>query len=344
MQRPREQLGEVAGLLVALDRREDEFDRPLRGEALRLERIGEAEAAHDEIRVRCAAAIELTVDVLAFAELDARRQQLQLCGEVPLVQVGRADLDQLHPQFAREEASERNLELRVGEEEHALPGELEAVSRDGLPGPLDAGGCHLVEALRRNIPGTRGRLQPRRGAIRAQRERCAEPARAAPLECLGRFGEEWLREQETRLAADGGHVPCAARRQERDVLDAERLERAPPLVLDHVRKGADDQQLRRAAGRLDGQSGHQRREARILALREGRLDSAARVAQHADPRRESRRQSCGRPRQVQLDDFGRTRPDQEQQLDVGAPLQQAGHDAVEFVVRVGDARPGPDPR
>src|ERR1700742_67858 len=67
-QRAREQFGEVAGLLVALDGREDEFDRPFGGDALRLQRIGKAETADHEIGPRIAAAVELTVDVLSFAE------------------------------------------------------------------------------------------------------------------------------------------------------------------------------------------------------------------------------------------------------------------------------------
>jgi hypothetical protein len=47
------------------------------------------------------------------------------------VQVGRADLDQLHAELAREEARERHLELRVGEEEDALAGEQLSRVRGG---------------------------------------------------------------------------------------------------------------------------------------------------------------------------------------------------------------------
>ena len=43
-QRTGEQFGEIGGLLVALDRREQQLDRPFGGEALGLQRIGEARA------------------------------------------------------------------------------------------------------------------------------------------------------------------------------------------------------------------------------------------------------------------------------------------------------------
>ena len=89
-------------------------------EALGLERIGEAEAADHEVRARGAAAVELAVDVLAFAEQRRPRgSSVELRGQVLAVQVGRADLDRLHRQLARQEAGQRDLELRIREEEDA---------------------------------------------------------------------------------------------------------------------------------------------------------------------------------------------------------------------------------
>jgi hypothetical protein len=58
-ERPREQFGEIGRLLVALDRREQQLDRPLGGQALGLQRVGEAEAADDEVGPCRAAAVEL---------------------------------------------------------------------------------------------------------------------------------------------------------------------------------------------------------------------------------------------------------------------------------------------
>ncbi len=114
-------------------------------------------------------------------------------------------------------------------------------------------------------------------------------------------------------------------------------EQAPPLVLDDVGERADDEQRCRRVGRRGGQLGHQRREARVLALRERRLDAAARIVEHAHARRERARKPRGGARQVELDHFRRARADEEQQLDVGPALEQARDDAVEFVVGVGEA-------
>ena len=82
---------------------------------------------------------------------------------------------------------------------------------------------------------------------------------------------------------------------------------------------------------------HQRGEAGILALGEGRLDAAARVVQHPHLRREAAGQALRRARQIELDDLGRAGADQEQQPDVGPALQQLADHAVEFVVGVGQS-------
>ncbi len=46
------------------------------------------------------------------------------------------------------------------------------------------------------------------------------------------------------------------------------------------------------------------------------------------------RQTWRRPREIELDDLGRAGADQEQELDVGAALDQAGDDPVELLVGV----------
>ncbi len=154
------QLGEVGGLLVALDRREHQFDRPFGRHALGLQRIGEAEPAHHEIGPRGAAAVELPVDVLPFAQRDVRRQQLEFLGEMLAMQIGRADLDQLHRQFARQKARQRNFELRIGKQEDALAGELD---RDSAPAPARA----------RARLGARDALEQRADRRRTRRRRPA---------------------------------------------------------------------------------------------------------------------------------------------------------------------------
>ena len=89
------------------------------------------------------------------------------------------------------------------------------------------------------------------------------------------------------------------------------------------------------AGRCRRQRRHEGGEAGVLALREGRLDAAARVVEDADAGLEHPRQAGGRARQVELDDLRRAGAHQEQQPDVGAPLEQAGRDPVQLLVGVG---------
>ena len=73
-QRARKQFGKVAGLLVALDRREHQFNRPLGRHALSFQRIRKAKSTDNQIGFIGAAAVELTIHVLAFA-------QSCLCGQ-----------------------------------------------------------------------------------------------------------------------------------------------------------------------------------------------------------------------------------------------------------------------
>ena len=122
-------------MFVALDRREQEFDRPLRRDALRFQGIREAESTHDQIGRRGAAAVELPIDVLAFAEQRPMGQKRKLGRHERPVEIGRSDLDGNHAELTREEARKRDLELRIGEEEDALAGKLTALARDRGFGP-----------------------------------------------------------------------------------------------------------------------------------------------------------------------------------------------------------------
>ncbi len=221
------------------------------------------------------------------------------------MQVRRADFDRHHVEFAREEARERHFELRIREQEDALAGQLEAMTRHGLACTLDAGRSRRAEALVGDVPFACRRLQPERRAFDAEREGRAQPLRAAPLEGGGRVGQEGLRQQESRVRPDRRQVARQARRQEIHRSDAERSERPAPLVLDHVGQRAHHQQLPGRCGVAGRHFRHQRGEAGVLALGEGRLDAAAGVVQDPHPRRERLRQPLGRARQVELDDLGR---------------------------------------
>jgi hypothetical protein len=149
-QRAREQAGEVARLLVEMDRREDEFDGPFRGHALGLERVGEAEAADREVGAGGAGAVELAVDVLAFRDDRTFRQEVEVGAVERLVEEGGADLDGLHAAFAGEEARERDLELAVGEEEDGLAAEFARLRLDRLAGAGAGGGGDGLEPVGRH--------------------------------------------------------------------------------------------------------------------------------------------------------------------------------------------------
>ena len=155
-----EQLGEIAGLLVALDRREDELDRPLGGHPLGLERVGQAQTADHQVRPVGGAAVELTFDVLALAEARFRGQQGQLFGQVLTVQEGGADLDRRHAQLARQEARDRRLKLGIGEEEDPLAGQTVAVARHGPRRPFASRPDHPLEDRLVDSEGFGGRLEP----------------------------------------------------------------------------------------------------------------------------------------------------------------------------------------
>ena len=182
-------------------------------------------------------------------------------------------------------------------------------------------------------PNAVGRgLQPQRGALDTQRERRGDPDRAALFQRPRGIGQERLSQQEAGSGPDRRQRGGLTRRQEAHPLDPHRGEQAGELVFHHIRQRADDQQF---AGIGCRQHRHQRGQAGILALRECRFDPAAGVVQHPNIRSELPAQPHRRPRKVQLDDLRRAGADQEQQLDIGPPLQQLRHDGVQFVVRVG---------
>ena len=64
--------------------------------------------------------------------------------------------------------------------------------------------------------------------------------------------------------------------------DAEFFEQSAELILDDVGERADDDQRIVARSRISlGKLWNERRQAGILALREGRLDAASGIVQHA---------------------------------------------------------------
>jgi len=111
-----------------------------------------------------------------------------------------------------------------------------------------------------------------------------------------------LREQEPGPRPDGGQIRGPAGGQERDPGNPDPVEKSPHLVFDHLGQGADNHQ-RRVPTR--GHFRHERRQARILALRERRLDAAARIGENANARRVDPAESLSGTGQIQLDHLGR---------------------------------------
>ena len=251
------------------------------------------------------------------------------------MQIGRADLDQVHRELAGEKPGERHFELRVGEEEHALAGKLGAVASQSEAGPLEARRDGLAEPRWVDAPGIGRGAQPPPRALGAERVHRVEPPGAAPLQRAQRVVDERLREQQARVGPHRRQRPRAARREEAHRPRAHRVEQPPELVLDDVGHGADHEERRRGAGRLVGALGHHRGEARVLALGERGLDAAPRVAQHPHVGPVPRVEALGGAREVELDHLARARPDQEQRAHARPPRQQLADHAIELVVRVG---------
>jgi hypothetical protein len=147
-ERAREEFGEIGRLLVALHRREDEFDRPLGGDALGLERIGEAQSADGEIGLRRAAAIELAST--SWPSLSMANAGGSSASSSPDAgDAGRACRPRpLHAEFARRKRAIGIFELRIGEEEDALA--LQGAVMQRTSGALALAGRrrHRVERAR----------------------------------------------------------------------------------------------------------------------------------------------------------------------------------------------------
>src|SRR5205085_1382490 len=74
--------------------------------------------------------------------------------------------------------------------------------------------------------------------------------------------------------------------------------------------------------------------ASVFALGECRFDAAARITQHSLCWRELTGQAHRCARQVELDDLGRARADQKQELDFGSAFEQTSDYSIEFGVDI----------
>jgi hypothetical protein len=119
-------LGEIAGLLEALDGAEDQLDGPLGAQPLGLQRVGDAEAADREVRP-VGAHGRAAIQVAALDEAVRAAAGTSSAAISAGRGIGRRHLDQLHAALALQEARQRHLQLRVRQEADALAGELLAL-------------------------------------------------------------------------------------------------------------------------------------------------------------------------------------------------------------------------
>ena len=146
-----------------------------------------------------------------------------------------------------------------------------------------------------------------------------------------------MSEKKRRVGADRGKIGGAAHGEETRRRYSQHIEEAGELVFHDVSERADDEQRGHRARRFLRQARGERGEAHILALSEGGFHPASRIAQDADAGAVTPRETGRRSAQIDLDDFGGARADEEQQLDVRASLKQPRDDSVDLVVDVGHA-------
>ena len=184
-ERPREQGGEIPRLFEAVDRREHQLDRPLGGDALRLERIGEAEAADNEIRLRGrATARELSIDVGALLDRGLR-DLVEFVRDELLVEIRawRPRSAACRVPAPGKRANDGSI-CESGKKKMLLPsrvGRLRSIARRARSRP---GAIGRLETLRRYTPGVGGGLQPRGRPLGPERERSAQAGRPARGQAL----------------------------------------------------------------------------------------------------------------------------------------------------------------
>ena len=150
-------------------------------------------------------------------------------------------------QFARQEAGERHLELRVGEEEDALAGELEAMRLERGPRTRLAGRDDLDRTARRRCFQARAAARSHSVVPSAPSGKvAAKPLRAALFRVRAPYRRGTAAPGESVLPAR----PPAARRRAVAAGNAtgpmpSSSKKPPELILDDIGKRADDEQRSR---------------------------------------------------------------------------------------------------
>ena len=292
-----------------------QFDRPFRRRCLRL-RAGWRGRGRRPTRSGRAARQRSSwlLDVLALAQTHARRQQIEFrppdAGDADRAFRPRSGP---HPDFARQEPRQRDLELRIGEQEDALAREHRAIARRA-PSAARARPGAVTASNRSGVDVRKRRRLPQPEVVPSAPSGKGAPMALAPRSsrARARIAEERLRKQERGPGPTGAGRPRAA---SGEIAPARRPARRTDARTGPRRR---PQARRRpaASGSASAGSARQRRNERrqtgVLALRERGLDAAAGIAENADPRRMETRLPRRGPLQVDLDHFGRTGADEKE--------------------------------
>ena len=249
-----------AGLLVALDRREHELDRPFGGRSPRppadwrgrgrrprgrAARRGSGRAAGRRPGPRSARV--------------PRGSSVELLGQMLAVQVGRADLDQAACRSSRARKRASGISsCESGKKKMRLPASCVAVARRArVRGALARRWRSRSSNARRvDAEGIGRGPQPARGALGAERERRGQ-MRLAPRSSSARAVSArngWASRKRGVRARPAGSSAARRGGRKRTGADAELGEQPRELVLDHVGQRADDEQRAGRVGRRRGQA------------------------------------------------------------------------------------------
>ena len=315
-----------------MDGAEHQLDRPFGGDALGLERIGQPQAADHQIGAGRPHPLQLALDVLSLAHLGAAGQQGQLLGHQLPIQVGGAHLHQLHAALARQEAGQGDLHLGIGHQEQPLAFEHLAMGRQGAAAPLHQRIEHLGHPSRIDTEGRCRRGHPVAAALDTEGIGSVDQFGAARHQRPRGATEKGLGQQHLGALAYGRQFGGTPWRQAAHRLDAHFGEQGDEAVFHRIGQGADDQQLALVAA---GHQRQQRQQGVVFPLGEGGFDAAAGVVQNPHPAVELAGEPFGRPREIELDHLTGTGAHQKQGADLGAPVEQIAHQAIELFVGIG---------
>jgi hypothetical protein len=139
--------------------------------------------------------------------------------------------------------------------------------------------CRLIDP-----PGASSSPEPLGRALGSQRKQRGNSTCPALFERTCRIPKERLSQKEASARTDRREIRGTPWRQEMDRSDSQFFKNTAELILDDVRKCADDQE-RSAIVTGSRQFRNERRQASILALRKSRLDAAAGIIEDANSRR-----------------------------------------------------------